>query len=187
MVSQRIINWIKGHEGLVLYPYFDDYAGTPNVIEYSIGYGHQIQPNESYLFNGITKDTAEKLLIKDITAAQILVKKYVNKHLNAAQLDALTNLVYSIGIGGALNTVIPLINAHAGKKTIVPVWLNTGIYWQGKKWPNLVKGRQTEVQLYYNNQWQTPALIAGGILASIFLFKYITKNKHNDTIRNFIR
>lgn len=172
MVSNRIVNWIIQHEGYKSYPYFDDYAGTPGVIEYSIGYGHQIQPGENYLWKGITKATAQKLLLSDIIKAQTLVKKYVHRPLNTKQLDALTNLVYAIGIGNALRTVIPLINIRAGKKTVVPVWLSTGIYWQGKKWDNLVKMRQREVELFYSDNWIAPVMIAGGLISLIALYKY---------------
>lgn len=176
MITERMINWIKGHEGLVLTPQFDDYAGTPDVIEFSIGYGHQIQPNEHWMFSGITKAQAEQILISDIKKSQALIKMYVSRHLNQKQLDALTNLVYSVGIGGASH-IIALINAHASKKTIIPFWLNTGIYWQGKVWSNLQKGRQTEIHLFYADQWQAPVIISGSLLTLFAFYKHYHKTK----------
>ena len=176
MITQRIINWIKGHEGVSLYPYFDDYAGTPDRIEYSIGYGHQIQPQESWLWNGITRAQAEAMLIKDIKQIQQLIRWRVTRHLNQKQMDALTNLVYSIGIGGA-SQIIDLLNAHVSKKIIIPIWRNTGIYWQGKKWANLQKGRNTEIDLFYSDEWMAPTLFAAGVISLLAIYQYNKKHK----------
>lgn len=177
MVTPRIINWIKEHEGLSLWPYYDDYAGTPDTIEYSIGYGHQIKPSEQYLYNGITKQKANELLINDIKGSQALIKQYVKKHLTPAQMDALTDLVYGVGIGRANQTVIPLINARAGKKQIAEVWQNTGIYWKGAIVPALVKGRKKEVNLYYSGEWIAPVLLTGSILLIAGIYNYYHKKQ----------
>jgi len=149
--SNRLYNYIRQHEGLTLYPYIDDYAGTPEVVEYSIGYGHQIQPGENYLFYGITKDKAEQLMKADATRAGKSVTLYVKRNLNQSQYDALTNLVYSIGAGNFKNSnVVKLINSHAPANKVKQAWKQTGVIYKGVVNANLQKIRNTEVDWYYN-------------------------------------
>jgi len=164
--STRLINYIRWHEGLILMPMFDDYAGTPDVIEYSIGYGHQIQPNETYLYAGITKVKAEELLKSDVTKAGDYVEYYMKRGLNQKQYDALTNLVYAVGAGNA-SYIMKMINDREPKSKIKEAWKKFGTYWQGKQWPGLVKMRATEIDWFYSIDAVDIALytaIAGGLL-----------------------
>lgn len=41
--SKNLENYIVKHEGFSEVPYYDDWGGSKNRIEYSIGFGHQIQ------------------------------------------------------------------------------------------------------------------------------------------------
>src|SRR5690606_2385343 len=73
------------------------------VQQYSIGYGHQIKPNEKYLHSGITIIKAEQILKDDL----LLFENAVNKAsgLNQNQFDALVSFAFNCGVG-ALNKVL---------------------------------------------------------------------------------
>ncbi|MFA5408071.1 MAG: lysozyme [Bacilli bacterium] len=143
---------IRGHEGLSLTPYEDDYAGTTRK-EYSIGYGHQIQPNEEYLMNGITKERAEEILDKDISWFTNFVSSRIIPDLNEAQLEALVNLCYAIGPGAFQNSkAVYHINHNGTKDEIIEDWKVQGIYWKGKKINGLVKMRLDEIDLFFDQK-----------------------------------
>jgi lysozyme len=103
--SEQLIIWIKQHEDFRANAYIDDYAGTPDRIEYSIGYGHQIQPYEDYLMNQtISKDYADFLLRDDVNKKEFFVNKYVTIPLTQKQFDALVNLNFAAGEGAVLKS-----------------------------------------------------------------------------------
>lgn len=126
------------------------------------------------MWGGITKAQAEAILISDIKKFQTAVKMTIHKPLTQHQLDALTNLYYAIGSGGA-SQIAALINAGVSKKILIPIWKNTGIYWQGKKWTNLEKMRRDEINMYYSDQWMLPTFTAAGLITILAIYQY---NKH---------
>lgn len=78
----------------------------------SIGWGHFIQPGESFA-EPMDPVTAENLLYQDLANAQNAVRSYVTVPLSQNQYDALVSFVYNIG-GGAFRTSTLLAKLNAG-------------------------------------------------------------------------
>jgi len=164
--SETLKSWIRQHEGFTPVALEDDYAGTPNIVEYAIGYGHQIQTGEDYLYTAtITKADAEKLMLKDLAVWETFINTNVKKDLSQDQFDALVNLCYAVG-GGNAWPVINLINSGASIDKIKSTWLGIGVYWKGVKNANLVAIRQREVKMYEAGMSNVVMVI---IAASLFL------------------
>ena len=184
-VSDTLKNYIKARENPAIYktadnsttlfqPIEDDYAGTPNVIEYSIGYGHQIQPTESYLWKGITKKQADALFDTDIKYFSGQVAKLVKVPISQKQFNALVSLGYGIGIGAlGSSALLKAINSGSDADTIYSLWEKTGIYWHGANQPQLIALRRMEATQFTNEikkHNHKPVLIAG--LGILFLFGF---------------
>lgn len=112
-VSRRMINYIKGFEGLSLKPYLDA-AGKP-----TIGYGHLIKSHEHF-DDPISLYRAEKLLIEDIKVAEKCIDLHVKVKLTQNQRDALVSFIYNIGCGAFSHSTLL-------KK------LNAGNYWEASE------------------------------------------------------
>ena len=108
--SKNGIQFIKQQEGLRKTAYSDGFIG--NVQKFSIGYGHQIQPNEMEKLKNepITEEEAEKLLKKDVARFEKLINAKVKKQLTQSQYDALVSFGYNCG-EGALEKVIKTLNS----------------------------------------------------------------------------
>lgn len=104
---QKIIDLIAGFEGFSPTPYND----PPGSNLYSIGYGHQIQPGES--FTDITEEEGRALLDRDMAAARAAVAESITVPLSSDQQAALVSFVYNIG-------------ASAFERGTVPAKLNAG-------------------------------------------------------------
>lgn len=95
----------------------------------------------------ITKEQAEKLLIRDMQAAENLVDALVTVPLNINQTAALISLVYNIG-GGHFkdSTLLKKLNAgdYAGAAERFLVWRKAGVM----VLPGLVKRREAERELF---------------------------------------
>ncbi len=78
------------------------------VQQYSIGYGHQIRPNESNLLTAVlTEAQATAMLIKDLKSYEAAVNNNAKIPLNQNQFDAMVSFAYNAGTGAAskvLNT-----------------------------------------------------------------------------------
>jgi len=171
--SKELVKWIIEHEGFSSVAYFDDYAGTPNVVEYSIGYGHQIQPGEEYLKTAtITKAQAGELMEADLNKNASFLQKKLKVKVNQSQFDALLNLCYAVGPGNA-SYIINMINEGKPKAEIITAWAKFGTWWQGKQWPALVKMRAREIDLFYNSGpgAVTFVIIALALIATGFLIR----------------
>ncbi len=97
---------IKDSEGLRLEPYS---AGGRSYI----GYGHQIQPGES--FTSITESEAEALLRDDIAFFEEGVKDLLTVRANENEFSAMVSLAYNKGLGGFSSTGV-LAKLNAGDK-----------------------------------------------------------------------
>lgn len=90
-ISQIGLEIIKKYEGFNSEKYICP-AG-----KWTIGYGHSIQPGED--LKTITKEDAEKLLLKDIKSIEFAITRLVLEPLTQGQFDALVSLVYNWGGG----------------------------------------------------------------------------------------
>ena len=82
---------IEQLEGFSAEPYPD----PPGSGKFSIGFGHQILPGES--FTAITIEQARALLAADTQKARNVITAYIDYPLSTAQRAALTSFVYNIG------------------------------------------------------------------------------------------
>lgn len=163
--SETLKAWIREHEGFTTTAYFDDYAGTPDVVEYSIGYGHQIQPGQEYLKTAvITQATAQALMDADLAVWETFINNQVKKNLTQNQFDALVNLCYAVG-GGNAKPIITLINSGASFDDIKNTWLKIGTYWQGSYRPGLIAMREREVKMYQSGMTNPLMIILVGSAA----------------------
>ena len=124
VISATGINNIRDYEGLSLSPYIDDDKTTPGV-EYSIGYGHQIQPGESYLMQGVTREQAEQLFINDVMKFSAGVNSYLKVPVPQSVYDSLVSFAYNIGLGNFSKSVLlSQINAGYDWQTVFDTWQN---------------------------------------------------------------
>lgn len=164
-ISQRGLDFIAEFEGFSATAYLDENDG------WTIGYGHLIQPNEAHLRTApLTKEQALDLLRQDAGRAQASVRGMVQKQLNQNEFDALTSLVFNIGSGQfSSSTVLRVINEGADKATVSEAWKR----WKwddGQVLPGLVRRRQAEVDMYYQDDLkkksESPLLSEGSPLLS---------------------
>lgn len=95
----------------------------------------------------ITEAEGERLLLKELTQYEDAVERLVKVEINQSQFDALTLLVFNIGIGAFERSTL-LKQLNKGDYQAVPAqmmrWVNGG----GKKLPGLVKRRAAEAALF---------------------------------------
>jgi len=118
----------------------------------TIGVGHLIKPNESYLLNKtLTDKEINDLLKKDLIKFENVVNDTITVPLNQNQFDSLVSIAFNIGDSGFKNsTFAKLINQKADKEKIyksISLW---------KKPIDLISRRAKEIRLYdtgiYSNQ-----------------------------------
>lgn len=155
-ITQRIIDFIKLHEGCILVPYKDDKISTPEV-EYSIGYGHQIVEHEEFLMKGIDQQYAEYLLGKDLISYADTIDYVVTASITNTQKEALLSLCYNIGKGAFKNsTLLKRINSMASKDEIDKHFLEWNSH--GK----LIQRRQDELKYYWSDSEQQVNAVSEG-------------------------
>jgi len=99
------LNLIRQFEGFRNHAYLD-IAGIP-----TIGYGHRIQPGESFP-DGLTEAQAAQLLAADADIAASAVTRHVKVPLTQGQFDALVDFVYNLGVARfAASTLLSALNA----------------------------------------------------------------------------
>ena len=140
IVSTKGLALLKIAESLSLMPYHD--AGG-----YSIGWGHFIKPDESYLMKGINLATADALLAGDVAWAVKAINRYVTQALIQNQFDALVSLVYNIGeTAFRKSTLLKYLNQ--GKMIQCANEFGKWIYSEGIVSPVLKKRRAAEKLLF---------------------------------------
>ena len=81
-------------------------AGFP-----TIGYGHRLEPEESYP-NGICQTQADVILLWDLRTAEQAIARLVSVPLTQGQFDALVDFVFNLGSGRlATSTLLQDLNA----------------------------------------------------------------------------
>lgn len=104
--SDAGLEMLMSFEGFSPTPYPD----PPGSGKYSIGFGHQIKPWES--FEKITRKDAIELLRADTEHAKRVVSSTITVPLSQEQFDALVSFVYNIGENAfRVGTVPSKINA----------------------------------------------------------------------------
>jgi len=88
-VSYRVVEQLKKHEGFSAVPY----RCTAGYL--TIGYGWNLEA-------GIDEDTAEYLLVQQVSAIQLeCVRKFEwFRNINEARRDVVTNMVFNLGMTG---------------------------------------------------------------------------------------
>lgn len=108
-ISPGQLEHIKSSEGFSSFAYPDGMASGKQL--YSIGYGHQIKPYESYLKEEvISKDRATGLLYGDIKPLEDVINGIARKELNQAQFDQLVDFGFNTG-SNALTKVLTTLNS----------------------------------------------------------------------------
>lgn len=137
---------IAKHEGFAAYRYND----PPGSDTYSIGYGHQIKPEE--VFNDpISKAQALELLAQDTLWAQKAVRDRVTVPLTQAQFDALVDFVYNVGTGNwARSGIAEKLNAGDVQGAMASLLAHDKAHVNGvlTTLPVLVARRQEEAQAF---------------------------------------
>ena len=133
-ISENGIRFIESFEGFSSKVYND--VGHP-----AVGYGHDLQPGESFP-DGITQPEAEALLIKDVnTRYAPVVNSLIPTECTQNQFDALCDFAYNLGTG-SLGTML----AHGWDQ--VPVQIPRWNKVSGEPNPSLTRRRQAEVDLF---------------------------------------
>lgn len=103
-ISDLGVDFIKSWEQFSPIMYLDQ-GGKP-----TIGYGHLVEAPKSF-GNPITEAEATTLLTSDLFHAEDAVSEVITA-LEQYQFDALTSLVFNIGVGAFKNsTLLKLVNA----------------------------------------------------------------------------
>jgi lysozyme len=94
----------------------------------TIGYGHKLQPGESFP-NGIHEAKASSLLLADLRIAERCVERLVKVPLTQGQFDALVDFVFNLGSGRfASSTLLKDLNAGRYQDAVKDLlhWNRTG-------------------------------------------------------------
>ena len=103
-LSDQGLQLIQQFEGFRSAVYLD-----PKGLQ-TIGYGHKLQPGESFP-NGVTEAQATDLLLADVSTAEGAVNRLVTVPLNQGQFDALVDFTFNLGAGNLQSsTLLKLLN-----------------------------------------------------------------------------
>jgi len=144
----EIYTWIKAQEGEPSYTAKKDGKLKDGTQLYSIGLGHQIQPNESYLMEStLTDEEVLEIFQKDIENIRLSMNKVIKVPVDKNQQLALLSLRYNIGENAFNNsTLLKLLNQgnYDGASARFSEWrLSEGMINKG-----LVARRERERQLF---------------------------------------
>ena len=94
----EIYTWLRAQEGPPSYSAVKDGKKKDGTQLYSIGLGHQIQPNESYLMTALLNDEQVlEIFKKDIEGIRSSMNRVIKVPINKNQQLALLSLRYNIG------------------------------------------------------------------------------------------
>lgn len=148
-ISATGLNLIRQSEGFRSTAY-KDIAGI-----LTIGYGHRIEPQESFPA-AITPREAETLLARDVSIAEQSVSRLVRVPLNQGQFDALVDFVFNLGCERlAGSTLLRVLNGR--KYHLAAAQLLLWDHAAGQINPALSRRRHAEFQLFTAAQAPTPS------------------------------
>jgi lysozyme len=144
----EIYQWLRKEEGNRSYTAVKDGKDKKGNQLYSIGLGHQIQPNEANLFSAkITDEEVLKLFEKDIAGIRADLNKVIKVPVNKNQQLALLSLRYNIG-GDAFNQSSLLRELNTRNYTGAALRFAEWRLSEGKINQGLVNRRERERQLF---------------------------------------
>ena len=135
MLSKRLVESVKRHEGLRLASYVDS-EGV-----WTIGYGHNLEshglPKQYQPYVVIDRDTAERWLRQDIMEARREAEQFAAYHAldTRARRDVFIELVFNMGAGTLAQFKKALTAMEAGD------WQQAAAELLDSKWRRQVKGR----------------------------------------------
>jgi lysozyme len=128
LTYQEIFDWLRLKENVRYTAYPDGKDSKGNQL-YSIGMGHQIQPNETYLLNRtISEQEVRDLFKKDIEKVTNDVETFVSVPLNRNQKLALVSIRYNVGPAGFKSrNLLSTLNTgnYAAAAKIIPTFITT--------------------------------------------------------------
>ena len=144
----EIYTWLRAQEGPPSYSAIKDGKKKDGTQLYSIGLGHQIQPDELYLMTALLNDEQVlEIFKKDIEEIRSSMNKVIKVPINKNQALALLSLRYNIG-GPAFDksTLLRILNTknYNGASLRFAEWRLT----EGKINQGLVNRRERERQLF---------------------------------------
>jgi GH24 family phage-related lysozyme (muramidase) len=144
----EIYQWLRKYEGKPSYTAVKDGKDKKGNQLYSIGLGHQIQPNESYLFTKtISDDEVLQLFAKDIEAIRSDLNRVIKVPITKNQQLALLSLRYNIG-ADAFNKSSLLAELNKGNYTGAALKFADWKFSEGKVLQGLVNRRTAERELF---------------------------------------
>lgn len=131
--TEQLFEDLKRHEGLILKPYKD------TVGVWTIGYGHT--QGVTSLTKPITKEEAERLLLKDIgIAVSDVVRVFPSFHsLDYVRKIVLANMSFNLGVAKLAEFKATLECIRTGR------FQEAAIHMLNSRWAKQVKGRATEL------------------------------------------
>ena len=144
----EIYQWLRLYEGKPSYKAVKDGKDKKGNQLYSIGLGHQIQPNEAYLMTKtISDDEVLQLFAKDIEGIRSDLNRVVKVPINKNQQLALLSLRYNIG-PDAFNKSSLLAELNKGNYTGAALKFADWKFSEGKVLNGLVNRRAKERELF---------------------------------------
>ncbi len=144
----EIYQWLRAQEGPPSYSAVKDGKKKDGTQLYSIGLGHQIQPNESDLMNALLNDEQVlEIFKKDIEGIRNSMNKVIKVPINKNQQLALLSLRYNIG-GPAFNNSTLLRQLNSKNYSDTAMRFGEWRLSEGKINKGLVARRERERQLF---------------------------------------
>lgn len=152
-IDQAGIDFIKSAEGVKNFVYADS-AGLP-----TIGVGHLLTQDEltsgkihidgkSHKYHdGLPDDVIDRLLLRDLHIAELVVNSNVKVKLKQSQYNALVSFTFNVGVGAFRNsTLLKLLNA--GDYDSVTAQMRRWIFSAGRQIQGLKNRREKEIELW---------------------------------------
>lgn len=145
---EEIYNWLRTQEGPASFTAVPDGKTKDGKQLYSIGLGHQIQPNELYLMTAkLNDDQVMEIFKKDIEAIRKSMNKVIKVPINKNQQLALLSLRYNIG-GPAFDKSTLLRRLNEGNFSDASMRFTEWRLSEGKINQGLVNRRKREQDLF---------------------------------------
>ena len=143
----EIYSWLRAQEGPPSYSAVKDGKKKDGTQLYSIGLGHQIQPNELDLMTSLLNDEQVlEIFKKDIEEIRSSMNKVIKVPINKNQQLALLSLRYNIGTAFNKSTLLRQLNA--GNFNDASMRFGEWRLSEGKINQGLVNRRERERQLF---------------------------------------